>query len=122
MTRVGSGDYPGAMRAVRALRLYGAIWLALAALCTLAGALFSHFRHGMPLAHAVAWALWIGGCLVVLLVGQSGSPTRMAGESRMVIGGRFVRGSDIPQPQSPLVLIPAGALLIGLGVLIYIGF
>jgi hypothetical protein len=46
----------------------------------------------------------------------------MAGESRIVVGGRFAPGSDIPQPQSPLVLIPAGVLLIGLGVLIYIGF
>jgi hypothetical protein len=108
------------MRTVRALRLYGAIWLGLAALCTLGGLLFSHFRHGMPLAHAVAWALWIGGGLVVLLVGQSGSPTRMAGESRIVVGGRFAAGSGIPQPQSPLVLIPAGVLLIGLGVLIYV--
>jgi hypothetical protein len=68
------------------------------------------------------WALWIGGCVVVLLVGQSGSPTRMAGESRIVVGGRFAPGSDIPQPQSPLVLIPTGVLLIGLGVLIYVGF
>jgi len=110
------------MRTVRAFRLYGAIWLGLAALCTLGGVLFSHFRHGMPVAHAVAWALWIGGCVVVLLVAQPSSPTRMAGESRIVLGGRFAPGSDIPQPQSPWVLIPAGALLIGLGVLIYIGF
>jgi len=109
------------MRTARVLRLYGAIWLGLAALCTLGGVLFSHF-HGMPVAHAVAWGLWIGGCVVVLLVGQSGSPTRMAGESRIVVGGRFAQGSDIPQPQSPLVLIPAGILLIGLGILVYVGF
>jgi hypothetical protein len=46
--------------------------------------------------------------------------SRMAGESRVVVGGRFAQGSDIPQPQSPIILIPAGLVVIALGVLIYL--
>ena len=44
----------------------------------------------------------------------------MAGESRLVVGGRFTLGSDLPQPSSPFVLVPAGLLEIGAGVLIYL--
>jgi hypothetical protein len=71
--------------------------------------------------HAIAYAMWIGGGLVVLLTGGSGSTTRMAGQSRIVVGGRFVQGSDIPMPTSPFILIPAGILVIALGVLIDLG-
>jgi len=35
-------------------------------------------------------------------------------------GGRFTLGSDIPQPSSPFVLVPAGLLEIGAGVLIFL--
>jgi hypothetical protein len=42
----------------------------------------------------------------------------MAGESRIVVGGRFVQGSDIPMPTSPFILIPAGTLVVALGVLL----
>jgi hypothetical protein len=44
----------------------------------------------------------------------------MARESHAVVGGRFALGGDIPQPQSQFVLIPAGLLVIALGVLIYL--
>ena len=66
-------------------------------------------------------ALWIGGALIILLVGQSGSTARMAGESRVVyLGGRFAPGSDIAMPQSPLAFIPIGIAVIGIGVLVYL--
>ncbi|MDX6442520.1 MAG: hypothetical protein QOE43_2249 [Gaiellaceae bacterium] len=95
-----------------------AITAAIGGLCVLGGALYAYFQGGTTYAHALAYAMWIGGGLVVLLTGGSGSTTRMAGESRIVVGGRFVQGSDIPMPTSPWVLIPAGTLVIALGALI----
>jgi hypothetical protein len=107
------------MRILRALALFSAVFLAIAALCALVGALFAYFRDDTTYANAIAWAMWVGGGLIVLLVGMSGSPARRAEDSRVVVGGRFVAGGDIPQPQSPFVAIPAGLLVIGLGVLIF---
>ena len=106
-------------RAVRAVTLFLVVTAAIAAVCALAGAIFAALSDRASAAHAIAWAMWIGGALTVLLVGQSGSTTRMAGESRVVVGGRFVQGSDLPQPTSPFFLIPAGVLVIALGALIY---
>jgi hypothetical protein len=91
-----------------------------AAVCAAGGAIFALASSRATAAHAIAWAMWIGGALLVLLVGQSGSTTRMAGESRIVVGGRFVEGSDRPQPTSPFVLIPAGVVVIALGVLVWL--
>ena len=91
-----------------------------AAGCAAAGAVVALASDRVTAAHAIAWAMWIGGALLVLLVGQSGSTTRMAGESRIVVGGRFIEGSDLPQPTSPLFLIPAGLVVIGLGALVWL--
>ena len=107
-------------RAARTLAFFLGVCAAVAAVCAVAGALFVAFGGSATAAHAIAWAMWIGGALLILLVGQSGSTTRMAGESRIVVGGRFVRGSDLPQPTSPLFLIPAGAVVIALGVLVWL--
>ena len=106
-------------RFVRAVAFFLVVCAVIAAVCAVAGAIFAAFSDRASTAHAIAWAMWIGGALTVLLVGQSGSTTRMAGESRIVVGGRFVQGSDLPQPTSPFFLIPAGVLVIALGVLIY---
>jgi hypothetical protein len=107
-------------KAVRAVVFFLAVTAAIAAVCAVAGAIFAGFSKSASAAHAIAWAMWIGGALAVLLVGQSGSTTRMAGESRIVVGGRFVQGSDLPQPTSPFFLIPAGVLVIALGALVYV--
>jgi hypothetical protein len=91
------------------------------ALCALVGTIAAALHGGWSYAHAIAWAMWIGGALIVLLVGQSGSTARMAGESRVLfLGGRFAPGSDIALPQSPLAFIPIGVLVIGVGVLVYL--
>jgi hypothetical protein len=105
-------------RLCRGLLVLLSITAVIAGLCALGGALYAHFQGGTTTATAIAYAMWIGGGLVVLLTGGSGSTTRMAGESRIVVGGRFVQGSDIPMPTSPWVLIPAGTLVIALGALI----
>jgi len=107
-------------RLAHAVGVVVALCVSIGAVFGLAGALVAYLRGGVSYAHAIAWALWIGGSVVVILVGQSGSTSRMAGESRIVVGGRFVLGSDIPQPTSPFVLIPASLLEIGAGVLIYL--
>ena len=106
-------------KALRAVVFFLAVTAAIAAVCAAGGAIFAAFSNSATTAHAIAWAMWIGGALAVLLVGQSGSTTRMAGESRVVVGGRFVQGSDLPQPTSPFFLIPAGVLVIALGALVY---
>lgn len=95
-----------------------ALTAALAALCALPGVLYAVFA-GAGLAAAAAWSLWVGGCLVVLVVGQSGSPTRMAGEARYTPGFVWLWGSDNPLPQSPFVLIPIGFVVIGIGTAVY---
>jgi putative copper export protein len=106
-------------RALRAGAFFLAVCALIAAVSALGGAIFAAFSDRASYPHAIAWAMWIGGALTVLVVGQSGSTTRMAGESRIVVGGRFAQGSDLPQPTSPFFLIPAGVLVIALGVLIY---
>jgi putative exporter of polyketide antibiotics len=108
------------MRIIRALALFLIVFVVLAALCALIGSLVVALRGSTTYADGIAWAMWIGGAVTVLLASLSGSSGRMAAESRVVVGGRFVSGSDIPQPQSPFVLIPAGLLVIGLGALIFI--
>jgi hypothetical protein len=105
-------------RLFRGLPIFLAITGAIAGLCALGGALFAYFHGGTTYAHGIAYAMWIGGGIVVLLTGGSGSTTRMAGESRLVVGGRFVQGSEIPMPTSPFILIPAGTLVVALGALI----
>jgi hypothetical protein len=97
------------------------LFVAACAVCTLVGALVAAVHGGWSYTHAIAWSLWIGGALIVLLVGQSGSTSRMAGESRVIfLGGRFSPGSDIALPQSPLAFIPIGVAVIGVGVLVYL--
>jgi putative copper export protein len=107
-------------RAARTLVFFLSVCAAIAAVCAAAGAIVALASDRVTAAHAIAWSMWIGGALLVLLVGQSGSTTRAAGESRIVVGGRFVQGSDLPQPTSPLFLIPAGVAVIALGVLVWL--
>lgn len=107
------------MKVVRFTEFLLMIVAGIAALCALGAILFTYFHGGPTYQHAIGWAMWIGGALVALLVAQSGSTTQMAGASRVVVGGRFALGSDIPQPTSPWFLIPAGVLVIALGTLIY---
>ena len=107
------------MKVARIFGFFLAICAGVAVLCAVGGALFAHFRGGTTYQHAIGWAMWIGGALLALLVAQSGSTSRMAAESRIVVGGRFAPGSNIPQPTSPWFLIPAGVAVIALGVLVY---
>jgi hypothetical protein len=70
---------------------------------------------------AVAYALWICGALLILLVAGSGSTSRMAAESRSVVGGRFGPGSSTPMPRSSFVFVLVGAVVIAIGVVVDLG-
>jgi hypothetical protein len=94
------------------------ICLLVTALAAGAGLLFAHFRGGVGTKTAVAYALWIGGALLVLIVGGSGSTSKMAAESRSVVGGRFSPGSSSAMPQSPLVFVLVGLVVVAIGVVV----
>jgi hypothetical protein len=100
----------------------GLLFVLACAICALIGTIVAAVHGGgWSYAHTIAWSMWIGGSVIVLLVGQSGSTARMAGEMRVLyLGGRFAPGSGIALPQSPLAFIPVGALVIGVGVLVYL--
>jgi hypothetical protein len=87
--------------------------------CALIGGLYALIRS-RGYVESVAFAMALGGATVCLVVASAGSPSLRAAESRHVVGGRFVEGSDRPQPESPAVLIPASLLVVGIGVLLHI--
>ena len=64
---------------------------------------------------SVAWALTIGGAMVALLVGGSGSPSVNMQGSREVVGGRFVT-PVVPLPETPLVWALVGFACAGIGI------
>jgi hypothetical protein len=87
--------------------------------CALVGVVVAYLRTSSYV-ESVAYALSVGGATVLLVAAMAGSPAQRAAEARIVVGGRFVEGSDRPQPESPFVLIPASILVIGLGALVFI--
>jgi hypothetical protein len=105
------------VKVLRSLLVAAGVFATVAAIV---GALVAAFTDGPSYGSAIAWSMWIVGSLAVLLVGQSGSTTRSSGISRVVVGGRFAEGSELAQPQSPFVLVPAGLLVVALGVLVYV--
>jgi hypothetical protein len=107
------------MRIIRSLALLLVVFLVLAALFALIGSLVALLGWS-TYANAIALAMLLGGGLTVFLAAQSGSSAHRAPGSVHELGGRFATGHDIPQPHSPVVLIPAGLLVIGLGALISI--
>ncbi len=96
-----------------------AVAAAAAALCALAGALFAHFRGGIGYTHAIAWAMWIGGAVLALLVGQSGRTSQMRAEGQVGLFGTYW-GRSAALPESPLWLVVVSALVVGLGVALYV--
>jgi putative copper export protein len=87
-------------RAVRASVFFVAVCVLIAALCAIGSAIVALASSRATYTHAIAWALWIGGALTVLLVGQSGSTSRMAGESRIVVGAASYREATCPSRQA----------------------
>jgi hypothetical protein len=104
---------------VRWLQAFAVATLAVAALSVVGGVLFAHFHGGTTTGHAVGYALWIGGGIVGLLVGGSGSPSRNAVEGRWGYFGQYW-GSNAALPQSPLWLVPVSFAVIALGIVVFL--
>jgi hypothetical protein len=96
-----------------------ALALAIAAVCAVLGIVYALIRSSSYV-ESIAFALAVGGATVCLVAAMAGSPGQRAAQSRVVVGGRFVEGSDRPQPESSFVLIPASLMVLGMGVVLYI--
>ena len=106
---------------VRILQRFGwfvLMCLLVAGVAALAGFLFAHFQGDVNTKTAIAYALWITGALLVLLVAGSGGTSQMAAESRPVVGGRFGPGSSIPMPRSSLVFVLVGVVVVAIGIVV----
>jgi hypothetical protein len=102
------------------IRALAGFFVAFSALCALIGVVVAAIR-GDDHATAVAWALWLGGAFLILVVGGSGSTSQMSGGARAMPGSAYVFwGSANALPQTPWVFIPIGVLVIGLGVAVYV--
>jgi hypothetical protein len=65
---------------------------------------------------SVALALWIGGAVVLLVVGLAGSPSRNLVEGRSELGGRMI---GVPLAQSPFGFAITGFVLVAAGFVAY---
>jgi hypothetical protein len=99
----------GSLRLVRVTAL-------IAGVSALAGFLVAHFA-GLATtgAQGAGWGMCIGGALVALVTGQSGSPTRMAVRGRWGTFGQFW-GQNPALPQSPLWLLGSSVIVFAGGI------
>jgi hypothetical protein len=99
---------------LRAVAFFAVGVLLTASLLATLGLVVALVRDG-DVRDSVAWALCIGGAIVALLVGGSGSPSVNMQGSREVVGGRFVT-PVVPLPESSLVWALVGFACAGIGV------
>jgi hypothetical protein len=91
----------------------------IAGILTALGAVVGLIR-GDELRAAVGWSLAVGGAIVALLVGGSGSTSVNHHGSRDVVGtGHFV-GARVPLPQTSLVWALVGFVCAGIGILVLV--
>lgn len=95
------------------LRLVLITAVAIAALSALVGFLVSHFGRFGDASSGIGWGMCLGGALIGLTVGRSGSPSRMAAEGRWSAFGHYW-GESSSLPESPLWVL-SGALLVFAG-------
>jgi len=100
------------------LQILGAA-LGLAVICGLVGLLVGHFVGSGDALNGFGWGMVIGGALVGLAVGGSGSPTDNLARGRIGAFGTYW-GQSAPLPQSPLQLALGAVLTFagGVGLLI----
>lgn len=101
------------------MRLMLAVTGLVAGLSALVGFLVAHFGGLGSGAQGAGWGMCLGGALIGLVVGQSGSPTRMAMEGRWGAFGQYW-GRNAPLPQSPLWLLGAALLVFGGGIAVIV--
>ena len=90
-----------------------------AAICALAGFLIAHFASLGPAGQGAGWGMAIGGALLGLVFGQSGSPSRMAVEGRWGFFGQYW-GQNPLLPQTPLTFLAAALLVLAAGIAVIV--
>ena len=95
------------------LRRVAAVAILMAALSALAGSLIAHFAAFGGAVQGAGWGMCVGGALIALVAGQSGSPTRMAAGGRWGAFGQYW-GQNPALPESPLWFV-ASALIVFAG-------
>jgi hypothetical protein len=93
--------------------------LLMAALCALAGFLIAHFGGLGGAAQGAGWGMCLGGASIGLVVGQSGSPGRMAAEGRWSAFGQFW-GQNPALPQSPLWFLASSLVVFAGGIAVIV--
>lgn len=91
---------------VDGVRRVTTVALLIAGVSALAGFLVTHFASLGRDTQGAGWGMCLGGALIALVIGQSGSPTRMAAEGRWGMFGHYW-GRNPALPQSPFWLLGA---------------
>jgi hypothetical protein len=101
------------------IRYVVAVSLGLAVLFALVGLLVARFAGLGGAAQGAGWGMCIGGALLALVVGQSGSPSRMAVGGRWGAFGQFW-GRNPRLPESPLWLLGSSLLVLAAGIAVIV--
>ena len=91
----------------------------ISALSALIGVLVAHFASLGAAGQGVGWGMCAGGGLMALVVGQSGSPSRMAMEGRWGAFGHFW-GQNPSLPESPLWLLASTIFVFAAGIAVIV--
>jgi hypothetical protein len=98
-----------------ALRRFATATVLIGGLCALVGFLIGHFTGSLRAAQGAGWGMCVGGASIALVVGQSGSPTRMAAEARWGSYGQYW-GRFAAMPESPLWSLASSLLVFAGGI------
>ena len=90
-----------------------------AALSAFVGFLVAHFAGLGGAAQGAGWGMCLGGALIALVTGQSGSPSRMAVDGRWGAFGQFW-GHNPALPQSPLWFLASSLLVFAGGIAVIV--
>lgn len=101
------------------LRFVATTTVGVAALSALIGFLVAHFASLGAAGQGAGWGMCLGGGLIALVVGQSGSPSRMAMEGRWGAFGHFW-GQNPGLPESPLWLLASALLVFAAGIAVIV--
>jgi hypothetical protein len=105
------------------LRAVATLAVVIAAVSALAGFLIAHFASLGGVAEGIGWGMAIGGGLVALVVGQSGSPARMSVEGRWQFAAGnawYYWGRNPALPQSPLWALASAVVVLAAGIAVVV--
>jgi hypothetical protein len=106
-------------RVAAGLRRVATVAILGAALAAFVGFLVGHFAGLGGAAQGAGWGMCIGGALIALVVGQSGSPSRMAAEGRWGAFGQYW-GQNPALPQSPLWFLLSSLVVFAAGLAVIV--